>query len=166
MAIRDRIAQVFLWLAVIGLSVWLGGTIYQMVVVVPMWSHSPPESVRTFFTITKYNETIWNFFGPPFMIARMIPLLAALVFGWHLRPQRRWLILATVCMVFGIVFTLVYVYPMNEILFLQAGGRQSDEEIQAMAGQWIFADRFRFIVGLVGFLAVLNAFRQQVPKTR
>ena len=55
---RDRIAQVLLWLAVLGLSVWLGGTLYQIVVIVPIWSHSPPESVRSFFLGTKYNETI------------------------------------------------------------------------------------------------------------
>jgi hypothetical protein len=41
-----------------------------MLVFLPMWSASPPESVRAFYLRTRYNETIWNFFGPPFTAAR------------------------------------------------------------------------------------------------
>ena len=36
MRARSRIAQVLLWLAVLGLSVWVGGTLYQMLVIMPM----------------------------------------------------------------------------------------------------------------------------------
>lgn len=158
MTTRVRLVRISLWLAVLGLSVWIGGTIYQMVVIVPMWSHSPPESVRTFFTITRYNETIWNFFGPPFMIARLLPLLAALALGWYLPRHRYWLLAAVASMAFGIVFTLIYVYPINEVLFFQAGGRQSDEGVTILVDNWIFADRLRFVVGLAGFLCLLRAF--------
>jgi hypothetical protein len=87
MRARDRIAQVLLWLAVLGLSVWVGGTPYQMLVIMPMWSASPTESVRAFFPDTRYNETLWNFFGPPFMAARLAPLSGALLAGWHLRRR-------------------------------------------------------------------------------
>jgi hypothetical protein len=110
--VRDRITQVLIWLAVLGLSVWVGGTLYQMLVIVPMWSASPPESVRAFFQGTRYNETIWNFFGPPFMVARLAPLLGALLVGWHLRQHRKCMLVGAVCMAFGIVFTLAYVYPL------------------------------------------------------
>lgn len=34
-----------------------------------------------------------------------------------------------------------------------------------MASQWIFADRLRFAVGSLGFLAVLWAFRQPIKGT-
>jgi hypothetical protein len=65
------------WLAVLGHSVRVGGTPYQMLVIVPMWSASPPESVRAFFSGTRYNETIRNFFGPQYMAARLAPLCGA-----------------------------------------------------------------------------------------
>jgi hypothetical protein len=154
---RTRIAQVSLWLAVIGLSIWVGGTLYQMLVIVPIWNVSPPESVRVFFLGTRYNETIWNFFGPPWMVARMVPLLAALLFGWHLSQHRKWFLVAVMCMGFGVLFTLFHIYRINEALFLQAGGNHSPDEIRAMAHQWILADRVRFGVGCVGFLALLRA---------
>ena len=159
----NRIAQVLLWLAMLGLSVWVGGTLYQMLVVVPMWSAAPPESVRAFFLGTKYNETIWNFFGPPFMVARLALLLGALLVGWHLPRHRKWLLVAAVCMAFGVVFTLAYVYPINDVLFAQAGGNHSPEEIQAMVRQWVMADRARFGVGVIGFLALLRALSIPIP---
>jgi hypothetical protein len=153
-----------LGLAVLALTTWVGGTLYQMLVIVPLWSASPPESVRAFFQGTDYNSTIYHFFGPPFMAARNLPLLLALVFGWH-RPRHRYaLLLAVGCfLVFGVIFTLVYVYPINEVLFHHAGGSHTAEEIRVMVDQWIFADRVRFAVGIVGFLALLWAFRQPIP---
>src|SRR5918998_296088 len=163
METRNRIAQVLLWLAVLGLSVWVGGTLYQMLVIVPMWSASPPESVRAFFLGTRYNETIWNFFGPPFMAARSAPLLGALLVGWHLPRHRKWLLVAAACMAFGVVFTLAYIYPINDVLFTQAGGHHSPDEIRAMARQWVLADRVRFGVGVIGFLALLRALSIPFP---
>jgi len=164
MKTRDRVAQVLLWLAVLSRSVWVGGTLYQMLVIVPMWSASPPESVRAFFSGTSYNETIWNFFGPPFMAARQALLLGALLAGWHLPQHRRWLLWAAVCMAFTTVFTLAYVYPINEVLFARAGGGHSPEEVRAMVRQWVWADRVRFGVGFVGFLALLRALSIPFPR--
>ena len=46
---RNRILLISLWLSVIALTTWVGGTLYQMLVIVPLWNASPPESVRAFF---------------------------------------------------------------------------------------------------------------------
>ncbi len=54
---------------------------HQMLVIVPLWSASPPETVRAFFQGTDYNRTIFNFFGPPFIVARNVPVVAALLAG-------------------------------------------------------------------------------------
>ena len=159
MTMRDRTLVVSLWLSAIALGTWVGGTLYQMLVIVPLWNASPPDSVRAFFHGTDYNRTIFRFFGPPFIAARMLPVLAALLAGWHLPRHRLALLLAPACFAFGVVYTLVYIYPINAVLFEQAGGNHSAEAIRAMADRWIFADRLRFAIGVVGFLAVLWAFR-------
>jgi uncharacterized membrane protein len=166
MTIRERILVVLLWLLVIAHRTWVGGTLYQMLVIVPMWSASPPESVRAFFQGTDYNRTIFNFFGPPFIAGRNLLMVAALSAGWHLPRHRFALLLAAACFAFAVVFTLLYIYPINAVLFEQAGGSHSAEEIRAMADRWIFADRLRFAVGVVGFLAVLWAFRLPMPAPR
>jgi hypothetical protein len=111
-----------LWLAIAGMGSWAGGTLYQMVEVVPVWSASPPESVRTFFRDTDFGHRKVRFFGPATMLARNLPLVVALVAAWPRRPHWGWLLLAAGCSAFGLVFTLAYVYPINAVLFNQAGG--------------------------------------------
>ena len=97
------------------------------------------------------------------MVVRMLPLVAALLAGWHSPRHRSPLLLALVCFGFGAIFTLAYIYPINAVLFEQAGGSHSAEEIRAMALRWVFADRLRFASGVLGFLAVLWAFRLPMP---
>lgn len=159
MSLRDHALDLLLWYSVLAWGTWLGGTLYQMLVVVPLWSVSPPESVRAFFTTTDYNRTIVHFFGPPFMAARTVPLLVALAVAWHRPAHRLPLLIAAVGVVLATIFTIVYVYPINAVLFAQAGGTGSPEQITAMVRQWIWADRLRFGVGVVAFLSLLWAFR-------
>jgi len=158
MTVRERILRFFLWWAVLGFSIWVGGTLFNMLVVIPLWSASPPESVRLFFKGTEFNRTIVNFFGPPWMAARFLPIVAALIAGWPYQFHRRLLLVATTCMAFGILYTITYIYPINQILFFQPGGQRDAEEIKAMVRQWIFADRLRFSISIVGYICLLRAF--------
>jgi hypothetical protein len=155
---RERICRFFLWWAVLALSIWVGGTLFNMLVIVPLWSASPPESVRLFFSGTNFNHTIGNFFGPPWMIVRIVPIMGALAAAWPFKFHRYQLLFSAVCMTFGVIYTLSYIYPINDILFFQAGGSRSSEEIKTMADQWVFADRLRFIVMLIGYIGLLRAF--------
>jgi len=148
-----------LWYSILAWGAWVGGTLYQMVVVVPMWSAAPPESVREFFLGTSYMEHIYNFFGPPFMAARVLPVLIALPLAWHLPRLRRVLGLASACLVATVIFTLTFIYPINDVLFVQAGGDLAADEVRRMVRTWIWADRLRFGVGVIAFLLLLRAFR-------
>jgi hypothetical protein len=161
---RTRVTQFLLWFSVLALAIWWGGTVYQMVVIVPLWSASPPESVRDFFQGTRYNETIWNFFGPPFMVMRGLPVLLLAIVGWHQATHRKYFAIALATMLFGLILTWTYIYPINSVLFLQAGGNYSADEIRAMANDWILADRCRFAVMSVGFLALLRALSVPITK--
>ncbi len=62
MTTRKKLFTFFLWWSVFGFSIWLGGTIFSMTVVVPMWSEAPPQSVKEFFSQTSFNKYIFNFF--------------------------------------------------------------------------------------------------------
>lgn len=166
MSLRDNALNWLLWYAVFAWGAWAGGTLYQMLVIVPMWSSSPPDSVVAFFNGTTYNETIFNFFGPPFMAARVVPIALALPLAWHLPKHRTALIVAVSCIVATVIFTLLYIYPINDVLFEQAGGGRSASEISEMARSWIWADRLRFAVGLMAFVALLKAFRLPLPGQR
>lgn len=161
---REEVLNALLWYVIFAWATWLGGTLYQMLVIVPMWSASPPESVRAFFQGTQYNQTIGHFFGPPFMAARVLPLLVALALAWHLPQHRLLLGVASVCLVAAVVFTVAYVYPINAILFERAGGDRSAAEVASMVRRWIWADRIRFVVGVGAFISILCAFRLPLPR--
>ena len=147
-----------MWWAVIGYSLWMGGTFFSMAVVVPMWSDNPPTSVTEFFGGTIFNSTIYNFFGPPWMIARIIPLVLLLITAAP--NQRRWLFIPAGCMALMIIFTLVFVYPINTILMTHAGSGKTAVEIQKLTDTWILADRIRFAVGCIGYVFLLKVFRK------
>jgi hypothetical protein len=157
MSTKNTVTVILLWISVIVWSIWLGGTIYQMLVIVPIWSDSLPQSLYTFFKGTSWNHNILRFFGPYWIPVRFLPLYGMLFFGWGLRAHRPLFIVAAICMTFVLVFTLAYVYPINAVLFTQAGGDHSVGEIRAMLDRWIIADRARFVVACVGYLALLRA---------
>ena len=163
MTMRNRNTQVLLWLSILSMSIWVGGTIYQMAVIVPLWSASPPESVRTFFLGTQFNSKIGNFFGPHIMPLRALPVLGLLIAGWNLRTHRKYFLLMAGCMAVGVLLTLGYIYPINDVLFAQAGGNRSAEEIRTMVRHWILADRVRLVIMSVGFLGLLRALSIRFP---
>jgi len=162
--LRYRALNFLLWYSILAWGTWFGGTLYQMLVVVPMWSASPPESVSAFFLGTEYNRTIFNFFGPPFMVARVLPVVIALALAWRLPRHRTALVVAVLCLIAAVVFTLTTIYPINAVLFEQAGADLPADEILELVHTWIWADRLRFGVGLIAFVALLHAFR--IPLTR
>ena len=164
MNLRYRALNLLLWYSILAWGTWFGGTLYQMLVIVPMWSASPPESVSAFFLGTEYNRTIFHFFGPPFMVARVLPVVIALALAWHLPRHRTPLVVAVLCLIAAVVFTFTTIYPINAVLFEQAGADLPADKILELVHTWIWADRLRFVVGVFAFVALLHAFR--MPLTR
>jgi len=160
---RDIFTLVFLWIAVLSWGIWVGGTIYQMTVIVPIFGASPPESLRAFLSSTDFPRHVVHFFGPRWMPVRALSVLGVLICGWNLRAHRPFFVITAICMTAGVVFTLAYFYPINAVLFDQAGGNHSNEEIRAMLRAWIFADRARLLVLSIGYLALLRAMNIAVP---
>jgi Domain of unknown function (DUF1772) len=113
-----------MWWAVIGAAEWVGGTVFMFSVINPQWSQDPPDSVRQFFLHTRFNEYIAHFFGPPFMTFRsFIPQLLAVILGWNLKRHRSYLLAALGCTSVIIAFTLLYIYPINDVLILALPGK-------------------------------------------
>jgi len=139
---------------------------FYMLVVVPLWSASPPESVRAIFIDAGLNKTIWNFFGPPWMALRNVPLIGALVAGWPYPVHRRLLLISVVIAVLGVAFTLVHIYPINAVLMGQAGHTASPEEMGTLVRQWVIADRIRFTAMTLGFICMLRAFVIPCPSQK
>ncbi len=96
------------------------------------------------------------------MAIRNLPVLIALVIGWNSKLHRQYLLITFISLILAIVYTLTYIYPINDMLMTKAGADKSAEEISVMVDQWIFADRLRFIIMLIGYFFLLKAFRLPV----
>lgn len=159
---RQTFYTIFIWWAVLGFSIWFGGTIFSMSVIVPMWSYDLPDSARFFFTETKFTEYIYNFFGPPWMAIRNLPVFIALGLSWHSMRHRKYLLITSGILVTSILYTVLHIYSINDELMLQAGKNSTDEELVVLADQWIWLDRVRFFVMAIGYYYLLKAFRLPV----
>lgn len=93
------------------------------------------------------------------MAIRNVPLIVALFLGWNSKLHRRYLLITTIIFIIGVVYTLVYIYSINDILMFKAGGDKTADEIKTMVDKWIFADILRFAVMLIGYFFLLKAFR-------
>jgi len=154
-----HIVEALLWYNVLSMSIWFGGTIYQMLVIVPLWSAAPPDSVRSFFTETEYTRTIGNFFGRPTQILRAVPLFLLAIVGWQNQNLRLWLATPALCMAIALAMTIAYIYPINDTLILKAGRDLEAAKVRGLVRRWIVADRVRLAIMTIGFLSLLNAFR-------
>ncbi len=160
---RGTVLLVSLWIAVILMAIWIGGTVYQMTVIVPLWTASLPESLSSFMHGTDFGRTVLNFFGLNFGPLGLVALVVALAAGWRSPTHRAALLVALTSYLFIIAFTVLYIYPTLPTIL--AGGASTVEETRIVLHRFILADRFRFVIGFGTFLALLWAFRLPYPPT-
>ena len=153
MTTRERITYILLWLSV---SVWgcmLGGIIYETLVVVPVWSAAPPESlgVMTHPRFPIVPSRMWI----PFSNLHTLISIAVLIFAWNQRARRWWLLFAVAVVILSHVMQFGYFWPTNRAM-AEAG--VSPAEAISMANQWRAVNWFRVGYIAAGFLATLRAF--------
>src|SRR5512145_1322125 len=123
----QKLFTIFLWLSVINLSIWIGGTLFHMIVVLPLWSQQPPDSVREFFGGTRAYEYLLDFYGPRQMVIRISPVLIALGLGWKCKRHRAFLSITVLTIVIGLVLSVLVVFPINQAIMARAGEGTSPE---------------------------------------
>jgi hypothetical protein len=158
MGSRELWVKILLWYNVVSLAIWAGGTLYQMLVIVPIWSADPPHTLHTFFKETPFMTTILHFFGPVTQLLRALPLFVLVALAWKYETIRPWVTTCGVTLVIGLVMTRAYIYPMNDVIFWRAGEGLGVEEARALVRTWIIADRVRFAIMTGGWLCLLRAF--------
>ncbi len=156
------ITQILLWIAVIAWSLWIGGLMYETVVIMPLWSANLPQSVLEWNSRPNFVMNPTRFYVP-IVITLILSLSLGMILSWKSRNQRHWLILSTVCAITAFVFTLIYFFPKNDVLFRNQNTGLSGEEITAIANAWIRGNWIRVGMMIVGFFAALKAF--SLPKT-
>lgn len=153
---RSAAMIVCLWIAVITIAISIGGNVFQSVVVDPLWSASPPDSVRA-FSGSPLLRAVARFHINPLYAVGLLCLLATPVLAWDVPELRKWLLLAIAFQLVVIVGTVLYFYPINKLLFFQGGEGLNAARITALTRRWILADRLRLILRFGTFLCLLRA---------
>ncbi len=152
-----KIGQILLWISVIAWSLWFGGLLYEVVVIMPLWSSALPESVLEWNSRPNFVLIPTPFFAPV-AIATVLSSVLGTILAWKSSNRRFWLILSSLCAVSTLAFTFIYFFPKNEVLFFKQTAGLSGEEITAIANGWIRGNWIRLGIIAVGYFAALRVY--------
>ncbi len=153
---RELVAQFLLYLIIALVGISVGGNVYEMLVLDPLWSASPPDSVRQFFKGTPFARAMQKFWLSKLAKYSLFVLLGAVLAAWCEPARRVWLVSALGATALQYALTISYIFPRKKMLF-----RSSDdvpaEVICRATRQFIIANRVRLIFKLVEFFCLVRA---------
>lgn len=156
------IAQIFLWLFVITLGITIGGGLYETLVVMPLWTAAPPESVIAYHRHNVANPQFTLDQGGRFWIF-LTPLLAlltvaALLSGLRTRPEhRKWRMTATVLALVVVISTFAWFIPNIIKLTGEGVTTMNPDQITSLTNWWSRLNWLRAILYFAAWLAALRA---------
>jgi len=159
--VRLTAPAVFTWLAMFG----FGGIAVETIVIYPNVFHDAPDSLTLaveFFTITGPAD-----FFPPMGAATIVGCLVALVAAWRVKAARVWLLAALASLVIGeFLFSMLYFWPRNDIMFEEGIAMHSAQFLQATADEFQTGHWFRLAMSgftaTAGFVATLRGYRHSL----
>jgi hypothetical protein len=75
MKILKNLARLFLFIATVYWGIWLGGYIFAALMVVPGWSHNPPDSIISYFREPHFLLYFFSAVNPWVFLASLIAWL-------------------------------------------------------------------------------------------
>ena len=107
MRIRKNLAGMFLFIATVYWGIWLGGYIFNALMVVPVWSHNLPDSMLAYFSAPRFSIYFFSAVNPWVFLASLIAWLLtigldtgarawlgrATLLAWIMLPLKIWMIL-------------------------------------------------------------------------
>ena len=164
MTIHHRIEQLILWLFVILAAIVIGGGLYEMRVVVPLWAHAPPESVWRFAS-ERVNHPVdtpnaglrfWIFITPLHLLVSLVMFFVGLkTRGAH----RRFVLIAAAIFAVLHLSALLYFVPAIDKLFTSQNAGLSPAEVTARVQAWVYGSWLRFAIGFVGLICGFRAMQ-------
>jgi hypothetical protein len=155
---RRKLASGLLIASVIVWGIWCGGQVFNELMTVPIWSASPPESLKVYAGLpSKGGAPFFPLFNPLFVV---LAIGAAFAAWGSARRSRKWLALSSVIAVALFVSLMFYLAPLVGSMFMHSvAGDLPAQEIVAGVERWKFGNRIRLIVELFGFACLVIALR-------
>ncbi len=104
---RKDLARLFLFIATVYWGIWLGGYIFNALMVVPLWSHNPPDSILNYTREPHFLLYFFSAVNPWVFLVSLIAWLLtikldtgarawigrATLIAWIMFPLKVWMIL-------------------------------------------------------------------------
>ena len=147
--------QLITTLVLLGLTLLLGATVYESVVMAPNYERDIPDSLgiaRRFLART----TPAHYFRVVAPIT-LILLLFDVIVSWRVPFARVGLLIAFGALLIGDAITFAYHYPRLDIMFKQPLGEDA-VRLRKAAREWAVGNVVRAVLLVVAYLASLHAF--------
>jgi hypothetical protein len=156
------IAQIFLWLFVISLGIEIGAGLYETLVVMPVWSAAPPDSVTAYYQHNAANPQFALNAGGRFWIfaTPLVGLLAlaTLLSGLRTSPQhRKWRMAGTILALVVVLFTFAWFVPNIIRLHSKDVMAMSSDEVTNVTNWWVGLNWVRVVMVSAALLSALRA---------
>lgn len=154
-----KVSSLLRWLLFIYvfiLGIYLGGAIFETIVIVPMWSQSA-DAARYFNQnpLSVFNTGNFFFIAAPLSLLLSIVTLIA---GWRTEKSVRfWLRLAIIPFLITFLVTSFYFVPEQLAIKGAAAQSLSDAELTARASRWVMLNWIRFSLAFPMWGATLHA---------
>ncbi|HEX8249324.1 MAG TPA: hypothetical protein VF599_14195 [Pyrinomonadaceae bacterium] len=107
MKIRKNLARLFLFIATVYWGIWLGGYIFNALMLVPLWSYNPPDSLINYFKTPHFLLYFFSAVNPWVFLASLIAWLLtikldtgagawlgrATLVAWIMLPLKIWMVM-------------------------------------------------------------------------
>jgi hypothetical protein len=153
MTTRSITAQVVLWLFVLSAGILLGGSIFEGIVLTPLWAGSLPESV----TQWQHGSIQGKFFRIATPFYALFSLALVIVAWWMPPRQRMWAVAAGLCGILVIIATFLFFLPILNKTQATRGAGLSGEEITTLVNRFITWHWLRWAAIIGSWTAGLRA---------
>lgn len=154
MKIKTLLRDVPLWLSVIFGAVIVGGTVFQLMVLVPEYSRDIPSGMIEFARGKIEPGFFWVLVSPLTILLTLITLVT----NWR-TPRKIWVILGFLTSLGASLLTGIYFMPRLMLMGLIDHNPTTDLELLTRTiNEWVFADTLRFVLLILpSFLFFLKA---------
>lgn len=159
---RLKVENAILWVYVILSAVVIGAGFYEMLVTVPTWAHSPPESVWFWEAqravdpryVPDSGVRFWIFLTP-FHALFSIAMFAV---GWIVPgPHRKWVLISSALFFLLHLSAFIWFVPILRELATSKAAGLSPDVVAAKVRLWVTMSWWRAPLGTLAFIAGLLA---------
>ena len=156
---ENIVSQALAWGLVLLFALVFGGQTFDAFVMVPIWSHDPPNSVDQWRS-TPVARAVPRYFSrllPALLATSIVALPAALFLSL---PGRGWLLLAAGCGLVHMALVMRFFVPTNRALGLLPSQPRPTTPSPDKAGlvrAWLRWNYVRIAVDLAGLVAAVHA---------